>query len=629
MENFLRSSDNKWLRHRLSFVAYFVTSAFALLFLRLFYLQIIEGDEYRQLSENNCIRLQNIDYPRGIIFDRNGILLVDNRPSFNLSLLLNKAKPVESTINNLSRYINVPAEELISQINTIKGLSCYKPVLLKQDIGRNILAAVEAHKYNIPGVLVDVKPKRFYPQGNRAAHLIGYLSEISSTELKYEKYCENKPGDYIGKFGIEKAFEKYLMGKTGNRQIEVNSVGQVIRVLNTIGAEAGDNIYLTIDTRVQKKAEELLAGKAGAVVAMDPSSGEILAMASSPSYDPNLFVSGMTHDEWENLISHPHRPIENKAIKGTYPPASTYKIVTAIAGLEEHIIDVNTSFFCPGYMPYGNRNYMCWKKGGHGRVNVVRALAESCDVFFYNVGLRLGADKLEKYAKVSGLGSPTGIDLEQEGTGLIPSTKWKKKRFGSPWSAGENLSVAIGQGYNLVTPIQMLVLISEIANGGEKIKPLVVKKIMTPDGKLIMESKPEKLGRVPVSQDTINIIKEGLFDVVNKNFGTAYWSRPGSGIEMSGKTGTAQVVGRKQDESNYDKKEVPYACKPHAWFVCYAPSIDPKIAISVVIEHGGHGASSAAPIAKELVKTYLNPENEENQNSSNEPAELANIYDEY
>ncbi|MGB5157389.1 penicillin-binding protein 2 [Desulfobacterium sp. N47] len=627
MDNLLRSTDNKWFRHRLSVVTYFVTVAFALLFLRLFYLQIIEGTDYRQLSENNCIRSQNIEYSRGMLLDRNGVLLVDNRPSFNLSVVLSNAKPLELTITKLSKYINVPAEDLMQQVSGIKGISCYKPFVLKQDIGRDILAAIEAHKYDLPGISVDVQPKRFYMQGNRAAHLIGYLSEISANELKNEKYSENKPGEYIGKFGIEKTFEKYLTGKRGVRQVEVNAVGQVIRVLNTADAEAGDNIYLTIDERLQRKAEELLENKAGAVVAMEPYSGEILAMASSPSFDPNLFVSGMTHDEWNNLISHPQRPIENKAIMGTYPPASTYKIITALAALEEKIIDKNTTFYCPGYLAHGNRKYMCWKKGGHGRVNVVKALAESCDVFFYNIGQRLDIDKLERYAKSCGLGSSTGIDLEHEGSGLIPSSKWKKKRFGYSWSSGESLSAVIGQGYNLVTPIQLLVLISEIANGGNKIKPLVVKKIINPEGKVILESKPENLGRISASQSTIDIIREGLCDVVNKNYGTAYRSRIDGGIEMCGKTGTAQVVGRKKDESNYDKKIIPYLHKSHALFVCYSPAANPKIAVAVVIEHGEHGATTAAPIAKELIQTFLNPINEEDQTSSDEAVKYKQVYD--
>lgn len=617
MGNFLRSTDNKWFRHRLSVATYFVTTAFALLFLRIFYLQVIEGPEYRQLSENNCIRLENIEYSRGLIFDRNGVLLVDNRPSFNLNFVLSNAKPVESTIDKLSKYIDMSTEGLNAQINGIKGMSCYRPFLLKQDIGRDVLASIEAHKYDLPGVSVDVKPKRHYIYGNRAAHLIGYLSEISANELKEEKYSGNKPGDYIGKFGVEKSFGKFLTGKRGIRYVEVNAVGQVVRVLKTVEAQAGSNIYLTIDENLQKKAEELLKDRAGAAIAMDPFSGEILAMASSPSFDSNLFVSGMSHEEWENIISHPDRPIENKAIKAAYPPASTYKILTAIAALEEKIIDYNTFSYCPGYLRHGNRSYMCWKKGGHGWTNIIKALAVSCDVFFYEIGQKVDIDKLEWYAKACGLGAQTGIDLEQEGTGLIPSTKWKKKRLGYAWTSGENLSAVIGQGYNLATPIQILLLISEIANGGERIKPLVVKKIMTPDGKLVMESKPEKLGRIPASQKTIDIVRQGLCDAVNKNYGTAYRARPDGGINMCGKTGTAQVVGRKQTDSNYDVKTVPHQYKPHAWFACYAPATNPKIAITVIVEHGEHGSSAAAPIAKELVRAYLNPVNEETQTFSN------------
>jgi len=626
MSKFIRSTDSEWFRHRLSGVMYFVTAAFVIIFLRLFYLQIIEGEEFRRLSENNCIRLQSIEYPRGLVFDRNGILLVDNRPSFNLSIVLNDAKPVKSTLEKLSQYINVPAGELASKADGIKGISSYRPVLLKQDIGRNALAAVEAHKYELPGVSVDVQPKRYYLHKNSAAHLIGYLSEINSNELKDEKYTRNKPGDFIGKFGIEKSFENYLRGKRGGRQVEVNVSGQVVRVLENIDAEAGNNIYLTIDQRLQKKAEELLEGKAGAVVAMEPSSGQILAMTSQPSFDPNEFACGLTHDKWKNLISQPNRPMENKAIKGEYPPASTYKIVTAIAALEEKVIDVNTSFYCPGYIKYGNREFRCWKKGGHGSVNVVRALAESCDVFFYNVGKRLDIDKLAWYAKACGLGAPTGIGFEQEGAGLIPSAIWKKKRFGTSWSSGETLSAVIGQGYDLATPLQMLVLTSSIANGGKRIRPTVMKKIETPEGRLITESKTEILGNLPVSLNTLDIVRQGLWEAVNKNYGTAWIARPGGGIEVSGKTGTAQVVGRKEGDG--EEKRVPQHLRTHAWFVSYAPSSDPKIAVSVIIEHGGHGSSAAAPIARDLIKCYLNPESK-NSHNARVAADYNIVYDEY
>ncbi len=628
MSKFIRTTDSEWFRLRLSVAMSIVTAAFIVLFLRLFYLQILEGAEFRRLSENNCIRLQIIQYQRGFIFDRNGVLLVDNRPSFNLNIILNDAKPVESIIGILSQYLNIPAEELMEKVRNIKGVSSFRQVLLKQDIGRDALALVEAHKYDLPGISVDVQPRRYYLHRHSAAHLIGYLSEINSSELKGGKYPEYKPGDFVGKFGIEREFEKYLKGKRGGRQVEVNVAGQVVRVLENINAEPGNNIYLTIDQRLQRKAEELLKDKAGAVVAMEPSSGQILAMASSPAFDPNEFVTGLTHDEWNTLISQPNKPMGNKAVKGEYPPASTYKIVTAIAALEEKVIDVNTSFYCPGFMNYGNREFRCWKKGGHGSVNVVRALAESCDVFFYNVGKRLDIDKLAWYAKGCGLGAPTGIGLEQEGEGLIPSAIWKKKRFGSSWSSGETISAVIGQGYNLVTPVQMLVLTAAIANGGKRVKPYVMKRIETPGGQNILNGETEIIGNLPVSQSTLNIIRKGLWEVVNTNYGTAWTARPGGGIELSGKTGTAQIVGRKKNETNYDRK-LPDHFKPHAWFVSYAPSSEPQIAISVIIEHGEHGSSAAGSVARELVKCYLNPEAGIDENGLGPNVVSDAVYDEY
>jgi penicillin-binding protein 2 len=605
-----------------------VTAAFLVLLLRLFYLQIIEGDEFRRLSENNCIRLQVVQAQRGFIFDRNGLLLVDNRPSFDLSIILNEAKPLVSVINTLSKYLNIPSEELMAKIRNIKGVFSFRPVLLKHDIGRDALALIEAHKYDLPGISVDVQPRRYYLLRQSGAHLIGYLSEINSSELKGGKYQEYKPGDFIGKFGIEREFEKYLKGKHGGRQVEVNAAGQVVRVLENINAEPGNNMYLTIDQRLQSKAEELLKDKAGAVVAMEPFSGEILAMASSPAFDPNEFVRGLTHEEWKELISQPKKPMGNKAIKGEYPPASTYKIITAIAALEEKVVDVNTAFFCPGYMKYGNREFRCWKKGGHGSVNVVRALAESCDVYFYNVGQRLHIDKLAKYAVGCGLGARTGIGLEQEGEGLIPTTAWKKKRLGSTWSSGETISAVIGQGYNLVTPIQMLVMTSAVANGGKIVKPYLVKRIETPDRQTIMEGRTEIVGKIPVSEGTLDIVRRGLWEVVNKNYGTAWSARPGGGFELAGKTGTAQLVGRRQNDTGYDRK-LPDHFKPHAWFVSYAPYSAPKIAISVLIEHGEHGSSAAGSVARELVKCYFNIDQRSPENPPEQEGGSDEIYDEY
>ena len=603
MGKYLKTADTDWYKQRLIRVMLCVSGAFFILLIRLFYLQVIQGQELRRLSENNCIRLQSTDAYRGMIFDRNGILLVDNRPAFDLSIILKDAKPVDRTIEKLAKLIEVPVSELMKKIGHNKGISSYKPILLKQDIGRDALAAVEVRKFDLPGIILDVKPRRHYIKRQSAAHLIGYLSEINSDELKSGKHPECKGGDFIGKFGVEKGFEGFLKGKRGGRQVEVNVMGQVVKVLKTVDALPGQNIYLTIDFILQKKAEALLEGAAGAVVAMDPETGDILVMASSPSFDQNAFVDGMSHKQWESLISNPLRPMENKAVQGEYPPASTFKIVTAIAGLEEGVIDENTIMYCPGYYKYGNRIYRCWRRGGHGSVNIVKALSESCDVFFYQVGQKLGIDRLAFYAKACGLGSATGINLDDESEGLIPNSAWKKRRTGISWQGGETLSVAIGQGYDLSTPLQMLVLTSALANGGTRYKPLILKSVKTADGDIVIQSKRQVMGRLPAGKNTLSIVKKGLREVVNNPKGTG-WIAHIKGMDISGKTGTAQIVGRKKD-SNVSEKDIPDHFKAHAWFVSYAPSVDPQIAVAVLVEHGEHGSSAAAPIAREIIRTYL------------------------
>jgi penicillin-binding protein 2 len=604
LTKYLKTADQDFYKQRLVRIAFCIAGAFFILFIRLFYLQVIQGEELRRLSENNCIRLQSTNPSRGLIFDRNGNLLVDNRPSFDLNIVLKDAKPVEKTVKKLSKYIGVPESELMSKIEINKSASSYKPILLKKDIGRDALAAIEVRKFDLPGVFVDVKPRRHYIEKKTAAHLIGYLSEINPDELGSGDYPGYTVGDYIGKFGAEKTFEPFLQGKRGGRQVEVNVMGQLVRVLKTVDAQPGKNIYLTIDLNVQKTAEALLKGKAGAVAVMDPQTGQILALASSPSFDPNIFVDGMSHEQWDALVSNPLRPLENKAVQGEYPPGSTFKIVTAMAGLEEGVIDKDTTIFCPGYYKYGNRVYRCWKHSGHGDVNVIKALAQSCDVFFYQVGQKLGVDRLSMYAVASGLGSPTHINLDHEAKGLIPSVQWKKRRMGADWQGGETLSVAIGQGYDLATPLQMLALISAVGNGGKLYKPLILKSVRVPGGAVVLESKPQLVGKLPVSRQNLEIIREGLKEVVNNPKGTAWHAAHIEGLDISGKTGTSQIVGR-SSERNVSKKEPSNQFEPHAWFVAYAPSDNPKIAVSVIIEHGGHGSSAAAPIAKEIIETYL------------------------
>lgn len=603
MDKYLKTADSDWYKQRVTGVMICVLVTFTVLLLRLLYLQIVMGEEYLVLSLNNRIRLQSIDPPRGLIYDRNNQVLVENRPSFDVTITLKDAHPVEKTINKLADYLDVPAQELLHKLSSSKDISAYKPIQLQQDIGRDALAAIEAHKYDLPGIAINVKLLRHYLNVKDAAHLIGYLSEINSTELSGGSYPGLRRGDFIGKFGAEKAFEKYLKGTRGGRQVEVNANGRVVRVLKTVAAKPGQNIHLTIDHLLQKKAESLLQGVAGAAVAMDPGSGRILALASSPSFDQNYFASGMSHEQWDSLISNPFRPMENKAIQGEYPPGSTYKVITALAGLEEGVIDASTEFFCPGYHRFGNRIYRCWKRGGHGKVNIVKALAQSCDVYFYQVGQLLGVDRLAWYAKAGGLGSLTGINLGKEGKGLIPTAAWKKKRTGIPWQRGETLSVAIGQGFNLATPLQMVDLTSAIANGGTRYKPIILESITTADSRIVFQNKPQVIGKVPLSEHSLELVRKGLWEVVNGDKGTARGSRLAD-IEISGKTGTSQVISRKKDDPR-SEEERPAHLRPHAWFIAYAPSAAPEIAVAVLVEHGEHGSGAAASIATELIKTFL------------------------
>lgn len=606
MRTLLGAPDIDWFKQRLNLILYMVLGTFVVLFMRLFFLQVMEGEDLRRLSENNSIRLQSLDAPRGLIFDRKGTLLVENRPSFDLTLIPKDAKPLDETLSKLALYADIPKAELTAAISAAGSVTAYRPVLLKRDIGRNTLAAIETHKFDLPGVAIDVKMQRNYLYPAHAAHLIGYLGEINAAELKKAKYLGYRPGDLIGKYGVEKIVEQFLRGKRGGRQVEVNVTGQVVRILKTVPAVQGNNIYLSIDHELQQKAENLLDGRAGAIVAMDPRNGHLLALVSGPAYDQNAFVNKLSYAQWNALVSDPARPMQNKAVQGEYPPASVYKIITAIAGLEEGVVDEDDTFFCPGWYKMGDRVFRCWKKNGHGTVNIVAALAESCDVYFYKLGEKLGVDRIATYAKASGLGAPTGTALEHEAAGLVPTKAWKKARMGTVWYKGETLSVAIGQGYNLVTPLQMAVLISAVANGGTRYTPLILKKIEAIEAGSLYESDDEIKGRLPVDPYNLSIIQKGLWQVVNQPKGTAWGSRI-MGVEMSGKTGTAQLFGRKNDATGPVTPINPRLL-PHAWFLGYAPTDDPRIAVSVIVENGISGSKAAAPIAGKLIEFYLQKE---------------------
>ncbi|HYA92973.1 MAG TPA: penicillin-binding protein 2 [Thermodesulfobacteriota bacterium] len=584
------------------FVA-FVGLAFFLIFIRLWSLHVIKGSELRQLSENNRIRLLENSADRGMLLDRKGHVLAHNRPSFEVYLVPEDVRANPEVLIKIAQLLNMPRDEIEEKIGAQRRGAPFRPVKIKSDIDWNELAVLESNRVHLPGLLVDVRPRRAYDYGDLASHLIGYLGEVDENELKQSKDSPYRMGSLIGKYGVEYRWENDLRGVDGGRQIEVDALGREVRPLGVVEPFPGNNLFLTIDLDLQKTAEESYKDKNGALIAMDPKTGHILAMVSKPSFEP--FARNVSPDEWKALVENPYHPLTNKAIQGQYPAGSVFKIITAIAGLESGIITPNTQFRCTGAFPYGNRDFRCWKQGGHGSLSLHRAIVESCDIYFYQAGLKVGVDLIAHYADAFGLGKLTGISLPHEKPGTVPSSSWKKKRFGVPWYSGETLSFSVGQGYLLTTPLQLLMLISGIANGGKLPLPQVVERVEDVYGNTLKEYPPVELGRANVSQKTFEIIQEALKGAINEPHGT------GSAcllkeVKVAGKTGTAQVVAMPEDFKRGEMNRIPLKFRDHAWFVAYAPVEDPKISVVVLVEHGGFGASAAAPIAKKVIEQYLN-----------------------
>ncbi|OEU59153.1 MAG: penicillin-binding protein 2 [Desulfobacterales bacterium C00003104] len=596
--------ETDWYRTRLNRVLACILAGFFILASGLYYLQIIRGEELRRVAENNYVRLENIFPPRGLIYDRNGKLLVDNRPCFDVSIILEDAPDPENVMRRVALLLSMPETALLEKIKEINRSKPFKPILLKSDISRDELAVIKTRRFDLPGVVVSVEPRRHYVMGDYASHLIGYLGEISERELRNGSYPDNRGGDFIGKFGIEKTCDSYFWGKRGGRQVVVDALGRTTDTLSTVDPKPGKTVYLSIDGRLQKVAEDMLRKKtAGAVLAMNPNNGHILAMASHPCFDQNALVEGMSYAEWEAVVKDPLHPLENKGIQGQYPPGSIYKIVTAMAALEEGVVTEETTSYCPGFYTMGKSRFRCWKRHGHGLMTLREAMAESCDVFFYKAGEMVGVDRLAYYARGCGLGARTGIRLGNEAAGLVPTKDWKQRRFHSSWQKGETLIISIGQGYNLVTPVQAVSLIAAVANGGVRYAPVIIKEIRDSDGRLIETTKSKIVGRLPASEETLAIIRRGLEDAVNTKSGTGWAVRLSGGV-MAGKTGTAQVV-RQEGDRGKKQEDIPFRFRDHAWFCAYGPTQAPRIAVAVLVEHGEHGSSAAGPIAAEIIKTYL------------------------
>jgi penicillin-binding protein 2 len=581
-----------------------VAVALSLLALRLWYLQVIKADELKQKSENNSIRVRKIKPLRGLIMDANRNVLVDNQSSFDILFLPDRARNIQDIQNNLSNLYAAESMDFSGESFHPGKVRPFVPVRLERNISRQKLAIVETHSLDLPGLTVDVVPVRKYIGGEALAHLIGYTGEVSSEEIERDGMQAYMVGDIIGKSGIEKYLDSDLRGENGVEQFEVNVLGKPVRVLGKINPVAGFNVVLTMDAVLQKTAWDALDGKSGAVAAIDPRDGSVLALVSSPSFDPTLFNSGISAHDWQKLSGDPRHPMENRAVSGQYPPGSTYKMIVAAAALQEGLITPETAFHCGGSFELGNRTFRCWQKHGHGQVSLHRAIVESCDVYFYNVGKLLGVDKLAAYARAFGFGQPTGITLPREKNGLIPTREWKQARFKQPWQMGETISIAIGQGFNLVTPLQLVGAYGALANGGTLWRPRIIKQVESADGRVLKTFEPEKRSSLPIDPRHLEILKSALWGVVNEPGGTGHALQRRE-ADVAGKTGTSQVVGLPQEEKMRKLKVMTSRYRDHALFVCFAPVGAPEIAVAVVAEHAGHGGSAAAPIARKIVDAYF------------------------
>ncbi len=585
-----------------------ILAAFIVVMARLYYLQIEQGDLYNKLADSNRVRYLEIIAPRGNILDRKGREMVTNRPSFNVIWLRESNQLNDEWLKTLTRVLGEDTSVLLDKIRKMVGQPGHLPVRLAEDIPWEKVAQIEVNRMHLPQVSIEVVPLRVYHYGDMASHLIGYLGEINRDELDRMDKTRYRGGDLIGKAGLERLRETDLSGAKGRDYMEVNALGFEQKSLKGERPIPGKDLQLTLDIDLQKIAEEELSTNkfAGAVVALEVNTGRLLTLASSPPLHLQDFVGGISQTNWNAMLENPLHPLVNKIVQGQYPPGSTYKPITALAGLAEGVVNPDTTFFCPGYHRFGNRVYRCWKRGGHGTVNLKRAVAESCDVYFYQVGQRLGVDRLAKYAQLFGLGNETGVEIEHEKAGIVPSTEWKRKRHNEKWHEGETLSVAIGQGYNLVTPLQLTVMTAAIANGGTLYKPAIIEKEIFPDGTVAQSFQPEVLHRFTGQGRNLKLIRDGMVEAVNGKRGTGRRAQVETeGIVVGGKTGTAQVVRLKQYQ-HLKEEDIPYKYRDHAWFTCFAPANNPEIAVTVLVEHGLHGGSAAAPIASKILTRYFN-----------------------
>ena len=597
--------DRRRTGGRLQVLQYLVIALFSALAVSFWIVQVAEHEKFQEMAENNNQRTVPLRAPRGVVFDRNGQVLVENRHAYSISIVREHTKDLSATVRLLAQVLQVDPAGVKEIVDRHRREPTYRPIMIVQDATLAQVTAVTAHKLELPDVDIEQIPTRRYNDA-LAAHLFGYVSEVNDAQVAADSTL--KSGDIVGQQGIEKTYNTLLMGEDGAKHVVVNSVGREIRQLDEDEPTEGHRLRLTIDADIQKSIEDgfKAAGEggltnAGAAVILDPRSGEVLGFSSLPAYDPNDFASGIDRKTWASLNSDDQRPLQDRAIQGRYSPGSTFKMAVALAGLEEGIITPDFTVFCPGHATFYGRPFHCWmdRRGGHGTVDLRRAIAESCDVYFYTVANMVGVDKINKWATALGLGMVSGIDLPNEVQGLVPSTEWKLQTRHEKWYAGETISVGIGQGPVSVTPVSMAVYASAIANGGTRVTPHLLKDVDDGSGWKPVPA-PAPQSKTDIDPDKLEAIKDGMWRVVNAAHGTAYNFTAVAGHDVSGKTGSAQVVGMQTHAADKSNKNL----RDNGWFVFYAPRENPTIAGVVFLEHGIHGGN-AARVAHHILETYF------------------------
>lgn len=566
---------------------------------RLYYLQVVEALKYKTLADENRISTRMLVPLRGAVFDRNGNVLANNKQNLSALIVAEQTPSIDKTLSEFKKYIPLTEKEEEKIRKEIKNKRKFVPIELKNNLTWEEVSALQLNAQSLPGVVIDAGLNRAYPLGKYTAHFLGYVGSVDEKE-KNEDPLLMVPGFKIGKSGLEKFFEQDLRGQSGNIKLEVNAYGRVMKEMERNNGKEGKSLNLTIDSNLQQYAQDVFGDNSGAAIVMDVHSGEILAFVSVPSFDPNLFTQGISHQDWNSLLYNEKNPLVNKAIAGQYSPGSTFKIAVALAALENKVVTPQKEFLCSGAMPLGNHIFHCWKHAGHGKQNMVEAIKNSCDIYFYEVALLLGIEKIADMAHILGLGEKTGITLDNEQKGLIPDKEWKEKRFGEKWQKGETVIAGIGQGYVQVTPLQLAVMTSRVANGGYEVSPSFTKLSLKEKG---------KIKKLPISRKNLDIVKQGMFEVVNGERGTATASAFNiNGAKMSGKTGTTQVrrISMKERQSGIIKDEdLPWKLRNHALFVGFAPHDKPKYAVAVIVEHGSSGSGTAAPIASKILQKAI------------------------